>query len=170
VSEQQWLLEVVTQELGEVQGEDWGDWLHELFRTQGAVGGSELLRLASAAQRAAAEGACRRVMADIANTAEQLITIAPEAYDYSIRIACDGEFSNHDSGGFFSIGSEEAACEVATITQDILVERWWRVWPTCTGHDSGMHVELIAVEAAWLCRPGRHYTRIGKLASGTDCP
>jgi len=170
VAEQQWLLEVVIPELGEVQGEDWGDWLHELFSTQGAVGGSELRSLASAAQRAVAEGACRRVMADIARTTEQLITIALEAYDYSARIACDGEFSNHDSGGFFSIGSEEAACEVATITQDILVERWWTVWPTCTEHDSGRHVELIAGEAAWLCRRGRHHTRIGELASGTDCP
>ena len=166
--EEQWLREVVVPEFGAVDGDDWGDWLHQVFTTQGAVRGPDLRRLASAAQREAAETASRRVAADVARTTGHTVAIGVVVRGHNMRIACDGEFSNDDSGGFFSIGEEEAACEVADTVQDILLERLWKVWPTCTRHDAGLHPDFIDGGAVWLCRPGRHYTPVGDLPEAPD--
>jgi hypothetical protein len=162
--------EVVVQELGEVRAEDWGERLHQVFTTQGAIRGPDLRRLASAAQQQAAEAASRRVAADVARSTGHTVVIGPVVSGHNMRIACDGELSNDDSGIFFAIGEEEAACEVADTVQDILLERLWRVWPTCARHDSGLHPDFIDGGAVWLCRPGRHYTPVGELPESPDSP
>ncbi|RBY97107.1 hypothetical protein DQ237_05885 [Blastococcus sp. TF02-8] len=171
MSEEKWLRDVVLPELGEVdQRDDWAEWLHQLYVARGAVDREELRRLASEAQRQAAETASQLVVADVARTSGQAVAVGPLVREHSMRIACDGELSNDDSGGFFAIGALEAACEVADTVQDILQERWWKVWPSCSQHDSGMHVDLIGDEAVWLCRRGRHYTPIGELAEEFGSP
>jgi hypothetical protein len=166
----QWMREVVMPEFGEALTEDWGDWLHQVFTTQGALRGPDLRRLASAAQHQAAEAASRRVAADVAQTTGLTVSIGLVERDGTMRIACDGEFSSDDSGGFFAIGDEEAAAEVADTVQDILLERLWRVWPTCPQHDSGLHPDFIDGGAVWLCRSGRHYTPVGELPGSPDRP
>ncbi|SNT00428.1 hypothetical protein SAMN04488107_4618 [Geodermatophilus saharensis] len=161
--EQEWRQEVVRPELGEIGGVDWGDWLHPLFTTQGAVSGPEVRRLSAAAQQAAAEAAGRRVAADVARTTGRVVAVTPVAGDHGLRIACDGQLSDHDSGGFFSIGDEEAACEVASLVQDVLVDRLWAAWPLCPEHEYGLRADIIDRKATWLCRRGRHHTPVGGL-------
>jgi hypothetical protein len=164
---------VVSRALGDavLGAHDWTEWLHELFISRGAVGGSQLVTLARTAQLEVAPTACRRVEVDVARTTGQAVTVAvvrDEQYGGLFRIACDGEFSVHDSSGFFAVGPEEAAHEVSVTVQDILLERWWRVWPACTQHDAGLHPDFIDAGAVWLCRPGRHYTPVGELPSSPD--
>ena len=106
--------EVVVQELGEVRAEGWGEWLHQVFTTQGAIRGQDLRRLASAAQQPVAEAASRRVAADVARTTGHTVAIEPVLRDHRMRIACDGELSNDDSSGFFAIGEEEGPARSQT--------------------------------------------------------
>jgi hypothetical protein len=38
------------------------------------------------------------------------------------------------------------------------------VWPECPQHDAGLHPELVAEGAVWVCRVGGHtVSRIGQL-------
>ena len=166
----EWMRSVIVSEFGEALTEDWSDWLYQLFITHGPLPGPDLRRLASAAQHHVAEAASRRVAADVAGTTGLTVAIELVERDGNLQLACDGEFSSDDSGGFFSIGEEDAAGEVADIVQDVLVERLWRVWPTCPLHDSGLHPRSIDRGAVWLCRAGRHYTPVGALAGPADRP
>lgn len=165
--------QVVPRDLGDASlgSHDWTEWLYELFISQGAVAGSELKTLARTAQLEVAATACRRVESDVKETTGEAVTVAvvrDEDYAGLLRITCDGEKSVHDSSGFFSIGLEEATCEIADTVQDILLERSWKVWPTCTQHDAGLHPDFIDGGAVWLCRSGRHYTPVGELPSGSE--
>lgn len=163
MTEYEWLSAVAEPELGVLAARsDWHEWLHELFVSRGAASGPELLRLAFAVQREVAEGASRRVAADVAHTTGTVVAIELATWDRTMRITCDGKTRDGDTG-FVAIGREEAACEVADTVQDVLQERSWKVWPTCAAHDSGLHPDLINGEAVWLCRRGKHHTPIGAL-------
>jgi hypothetical protein len=137
--------------------------LHEVFATEGDLGGSALWARACKAQQEAAAAACERVAADVARTTGRIVTIQPVVTDYNVRISCDGEFSNHESG-FFVIGAEEAAVKVADTVREILVEEWGALWPQCKEHDTALEPHAVDGSAVWDCARGGHSYPIGELA------
>ena len=163
--EQRWLQEVVAPELGEpiVEWPAWRTWLHEIFETEGPLRGSALWARAHAAKERVATAACERVAADVTHSTGRSVTVQAVTSGYSIRIACEGAFSNHDSGGFFSIDAEQAAVEVADTVRDILVEEWWTLWPQCHEHDGAMELDVVEGSAVWTCRRGGHSYPVGEL-------
>jgi hypothetical protein len=137
--------------------------LHEVFATEGDLGGSALWARACKAQQEVAATACERVATDVARTTGRIVTIQPVVTDYNVRISCDGEFSNHESG-FFVIGAEEAAVKVADTVRDILVDEWGALWPQCKEHQTALEPYAVDGSAVWDCARGGHSYRIGELA------
>ena len=165
-----WLRGVVAPEFGDpvLESPDWRAWLSQLYRIGGAVGASELRAAATTAQRQIAEEACQRVQADLAHTvrsAGPVVSVVAE--DFGLRIAYNGELSNYDGGALFSMGLEEAACEMADVAQDEVIEDLLTTWPACTKHDYVFFPGLLPSGAAWVCARGRHSIRIGELAADT---
>jgi hypothetical protein len=165
--EERWLREAVIPDFGEPAADDreWRSWFHDTFLRFGPISGRQLWDLAIEAQRIAAADGCQRVAVDITRTTARAVFITAVEDDYSLRIACDGQHSNHDSGGFFAISAEEAAVEVASVAQDILMEEWSEVWPSCPQHsDAGLHPEWESGLAQWSChRHGHIVAGIGAL-------
>lgn len=165
-----WLRDVVAPAFGGpvLDRPDWRAWLSQLYEARGAVGTSVLRAAATTAQRQVAEEACQRVQADLAHTvrnAGPVVSVVAEAY--GIRIAYNGELSNYDGGALFSVGLEEAACEMADVAQDEVVEDLLTTWPAFTKHAYVFLPKLLASGAAWVCARGRHSIRIGELAAET---
>lgn len=166
---ERWLQEVVVPNFGFLD-QEWLDWLGEVHAQRGWVAAKELLALVLERQLEVGAAAVARVVADVEKSTGRVTRVVLVHEAYSVRVQCDGEFSNHDSGGLFAVTPESAAVEVAATVQDIVLEQWWQVWPVCPEHDAGLHVDLLDRRAVWVCRLEQHVVAVVGQLHGADTP
>jgi len=167
VSLVEWLNDTVAKVFGSdvLQYPDWREWLEQLYAEHGAVSAPELAAMATTAKERAIHAAGRRVEGDLARTTTETVRVAPLVDGDKVHIICDGLFDSDSPSDVFWIGEARIAAAVAATVQDILMDRWWTVWPLCVAHDAGFHAQLVDDRAMWVCRLGQHETEVGALSA-----
>jgi len=141
---------------------DWGHWLHLVFVQNGPVSSDELYLMAELATLEIADAACERVSKDVLSSTGTSISVQIVEDDDVCRVEIDGQLAS--GTGVRSVGLEYLTVDVADAVQEHLMEQLWRPWPECTRHRRGVHPEMAAGSAIWICQAGKHsVSRIGEL-------
>ena len=166
-SSEAWIDIVLTASDARRADADWLEWLHQVFREQGALDLAKLARVARADQIDRATKACTLAVADVSATTSRIIRAETfvdewEVGQFVVRLRLDDDVVN--GSGLHSIGIEELIVEVADAVQEEVMGQC-NIWPECPHHDVGLHPQLDDSEAAWVCRVGNHRVAlIGQLA------
>jgi hypothetical protein len=109
-----------------------------------------------------ADAACERVSRDVLTSTGTSISVKIVDNDGLSWVQIDGQLAN--GTGVRSVGLEHLTVDVADAVQEHLMEQLWRPWPECTRHRHGVHPEMSAGAAMWICQAGKHpVSGIGEL-------
>ncbi len=141
---------------------DWRDWLHEVFTSRGPIDALALRELSQTSLRDLAEQACELAAVDVLETTGKPIAATAIINEWGVCVVVNGITIR---SGLFSIGFPELTVEVAdTIQGEVMEKDGYLVWPECDSHNAGLHPELAAGRATWVCRVGNHAVAdIGRL-------